>query len=125
VFDDQALRGIIARIEATFGRDMDAWLACFDEPMVFVSAPGTMTFPSHADARAFFTGQWDALRSAGFASTHADAISVSALGDDIALVDAHFTRRRADGTEMEQLDALYVCRRKGDDGWIVAALVRH
>ena len=123
--DHAALRGIIARIEETFGRDMDRWLSCFDEPMVFVSAPGTMTFPSHVEASAFFSKQWDALRTAGFASTHADAVTVSPLGDDIALVDAHFTRRRADGSEMEQLDALYVCRKKGDDGWTVAALVRH
>ena len=123
--DDQALREIIARIEATFGRDMDGWLACFDEPMVLVSAEGTMTFPTHVETRAFFTAQWDALRAAGFATTHADAVSVSPLGDDMALVDAHFTRRRADGSEMEQLDALYVCRRKGGDGWTVATLVRH
>ena len=123
--DEEALRDIIARIEASFGRDMDAWLACFDEPMVFVLAAGTMTFPSHVEARALFTGQWEALREAGFASTHADSVSVSSLGDDMALVDAHFTRRHADGSEMEQLDALYVCRRKGDDGWTVAALVRH
>ena len=118
-------RDVITEIERTFGRDMQAWLACFDEPMVLITAGGTMTFPTHADAAAFFTPQWEALRAAGFHETVAGAVTVQELADEVALVDAHFTRRRADGSEMEQLDALYVCRRKGDDGWAVAALVRH
>ena len=115
---------VITEIERTFGQDMDAWLACFDVPMVLIAPTGTMAFATHADAAAFFAPQWDALRAAGFHETVAGDVSVQRLADDVALVDAHFTRRRADGSEMEQLDALYVCRRKGD-GWRVAALVRH
>jgi ketosteroid isomerase-like protein len=117
-------RDVITGIERTFGRDMDAWLACFDEPMVLLTARGTLTFATRADATAFFAPQWEALRAAGFHETVAGAVSVQPLGDDLAIVDAHFTRRRADGTEMEQLDALYVCRRKGDR-WVAAALVPH
>jgi hypothetical protein len=121
---EAALREIIARIELTFGSDIDAWLSCFDEPMVLVAPAGTMTFVDHATARVHFLRVFEALRAAGFDSTTADRVDVRMLDDDIALVDARFTRRRADGSEMEKLAALYVCRRR-DDAWLVATLVRH
>jgi ketosteroid isomerase-like protein len=116
------LRALIARIEATFGRDIDAWLACFEEPVVVVAPQGTMTFADRAAAREFFGRMYDGLAARGFSSTGADDVRVRVVGDDIGFVDAEFTRRRADGSELERVAAIYVCRRSGD-GWRVATLV--
>jgi len=120
-------REVVARIERTFGRDLDAWLECFDEPMVVVGPDRTMSFETRAAARPFFERTYDALRAAGFDATTADDVSVRTIDDGVALVDARFTRRRADGSEMERLGALYVCRRRAGtpDEWGVAVLVRH
>lgn len=118
------LRALIARIEETFGRDIDAWLDCFDVPFAVVGAAATVTFPDRETARTFFGRLYDALADRGFASTGADAVRMRVVTDDLALVDADFTRRRADGSELERLATLYVCRR-GDAGWRVAALISH
>ena len=124
--DESGPRDVIARIERAFGRDVDAWLACFDEPLVFVGPDDTVTIETRDAARPWFESNFEALRAAGFESTGADEIRVRPMGEGMALVDAHFTRRRSDGSVLERLAALYVCRRP-DDGteWRVAALVRH
>jgi hypothetical protein len=119
---DDDLRALIARIEATFGSDIDAWLGCFDAPMVVVRAEGTVTFPDRAAARGFFDRMYEALAARGFASTEADAVRIRVVTGDLALVDADFTRRRADGSELERIGALYLCRRS-PDGWRVATLI--
>ena len=122
--DERALRELIGRIESTFGVDMDGWLGCFASPMVLVTPAGTLSMPDVAAARAQFEPMWSALADRGFHATVADTVVVRLVGDDLALVDAAFTRRRADGSELERVGALYVCRRTGD-GWIVATLISH
>jgi hypothetical protein len=52
--DDVALRGLIGRIESTFGSDLEAWLACFARPVVFVTPTATLTFADDASAAAQF-----------------------------------------------------------------------
>jgi hypothetical protein len=123
--DEHPARDVITRIERTFGRDLDAWLSCFDEPMVVVGADATAAFETRDAARSFFGRTFDALREAGFATTTADRVTVQPIDDTLALVDARFTRRRADGSEMERLGALYLCRRRaGTEEWGVAVLTR-
>ena len=122
--DDAALRALIGRIEATFGVDMDAWLACFARPMVVVTPVGTLSLADDAAAAAQFQPMWDALAARGFASTTADDVVVRSIGDGMALVDATFTRRHVDGSVLERIGALYVCRRDGDT-WSVATLIGH
>ncbi len=122
--DDAALRHLIARIESTFGLDLPAWLACFARPIVFVTPMATLTLADDADAEAQFRPMFESLASRGFHSTKADTVIIRRIDDDIALVDAAFTRRRADGSVLERVGALYVCRRSAD-GWTVATLVAH
>lgn len=122
--DDKALRALIGRIETTFGIDIMAWLSCFARPVVFVTRMGTLTLADDAAATAQFQPMFDGLAGRGFHSTKADSVVIRHIGDDMALVDAAFTRRRADGSKLERVGALYVCRRTEDD-WIVAALIGH
>lgn len=122
--DDVALRALLGRIESTFGTDLEAWLACFARPVVFVTPMATLTFADDASAAAQFRPMFDALRRRGFHSTKADSVVTRRLGEAVALVDAAFTRRRADGSVLERVGALYVCRRS-ETGWTVAALVGH
>src|SRR5690349_6645703 len=122
--DELALRAIISRIEATFGVDLHAWLANFARPVVFVTPVATLTLADDVAAEAQFGPMFEALRARGFGATTADSVVVRPLGDDVALVDAAFTRRHVDGSVLERVGALYVCRRTGDD-WIVAALIGH
>ncbi len=122
--DDTALRALIGRIEATFGVDLHRWLACFARPVVFVAPTGTLSLADDAAAEAQFRPMFSALAERGFHSTKADSVVVRIIGDELALVDAAFTRRREDGSELERVGALYVCRRT-DDAWIVAALIAH
>ena len=122
--DRAALRALIARIESTFGVDLAAWLACFARPVVFVTPMATLVLPDDAAAEAQFRPMFDALTARGFHSTVADSVVIRSIGDDLALVDAAFTRRRADGSSLERVGALYVCRRL-DDGWTVATLIAH
>ena len=121
--DSQALRELIATIERTFGRDVDEWLTVFDIPFVVV-AESTMVLPSADVARERFAAVFTAVVGRGFASTVADDVEVRVVSDDLAFVDATFTRRRADGTELERVASLYVCRRR-PDGWRVGALIPH
>lgn len=122
--DEAGLRSLIGRIEATFGVDLEAWLTCFARPMVVVTPIGTLSLADDAAAEAQFRPMFDALAGRGFHSTTADTVVVRSIGDDIALVDATFTRRRADGSELERVGALYVCRRAGDE-WVAATLIGH
>src|SRR5689334_9342389 len=122
--DDAELRALIGQIETTFGRDLEGWLACFARPVVFVTPVVTLTLADDAAAERQFRPMFDELRTLGFHSTAADSVVIRHIGDAVALVDAAFTRRRADGSELERVGALYVCRRS-DNGWSVAALVAH
>jgi hypothetical protein len=122
--DDAELRALIGRIEVTFGADIDAWLQCFARPMVVVSPVGTFTFADDNAAKRQFQPMFDALAARGFASTTADTVVVRSIADDIALVDASFTRRHVDGSVLERVGALYVCRRDGGR-WVAATLIGH
>ena len=122
--DDAALRDLIARIEATFGLDLHAWLACFARPVVFVTPIATLTLADDEAAVAQFRPMFDDLVARGFHSTKADTVVIRRIDHDVALVDAAFTRRRVDGSVLERVGALYVCRRSGE-GWNVAVLVAH
>jgi hypothetical protein len=122
--DDAALRALIGRIEATFGVDLHAWLANFARPVVFVTPVGTLTLADDAAAEAQFRPMFEGLVARGFQSTTADSVVIRPIGQDLALVDAAFTRRHVDGSVLERVAALYVCRRTADD-WIVAALIGH
>ena len=121
--DAEAVRELIATIERTFGRDVDEWLTVFDIPFVVV-AESTMVVPSADAARERFGAMFAALAGRGFASTEADDVEVRVVSDDLAFVDATFTRRRADRSELERVASLYVCRR-GPRGWRVGALIPH
>jgi ketosteroid isomerase-like protein len=120
-------RALIGRIEATFGRDLPGWLACFAEPFVLVAGGAPVVVPDHEAGAARFGPLFESLRAAGFASTEATSVEVDVLDGDVATVDASFRRLRADGTVMEELAAFYVCHRsrgKGG-GWAVTVLVPH
>ena len=121
--DTGALRELVATIERTFGRDVDEWLTVFDTPFVVV-AESTMVLPSGDAAREQFAAVFAALVGRGFVSTEADDVEVRVVSDDLAFVDASFTRRRADGSELERVATLYVCRRR-PSGWRVGALIPH
>ena len=122
--DEAGLRDLIGRIEASFGRDLHAWLTCFSRPMVLVTSTGTLSLPDDAAALAQFRPMFDDLAARGFESTRADTVTIRQLDDDLALVDAVFTRQRSDGSILERVGALYICRRT-DHEWIVATLVAH
>jgi len=115
---------LIERIEETFGRDLDAWLACFQPPFAFVTSHVTLVAADEAEARLRFGPAFERLQASGFASSVADEVTTRYLGEDLALVDARFTRRNRDGSQMGRMAAVYVCRRDAE-GWHVAAVIQH
>ena len=122
--DETGLRDLIGRIEASFGRDLHEWLSCFARPMILVTPAATLSLPDDAAADAQFRPMFDDLAARGFESTRADSVTIRQIDDDLALVDAVFTRQRSDGSLLERVGALYICRRT-DHEWIVATLVAH
>lgn len=122
--DETGLRDLIGRIEASFGRDLHAWLTCFSRPMILVTPAGTLSLPDDAAAHAQFRPMFDDLVARGFESTRADSVTIRQVDDNLALVDAVFTRQRSDRSLLERVGALYICRRT-DHEWVVAALVAH
>jgi hypothetical protein len=121
--DAEALREVVATIERTFGRDVDEWLTVFEIPFIVVG-DSTLVLASTDEARDRFGAMFTALVARGFASTEADDVEVRVVSADLAFVDATFTRRRADGSELERIATVYVCRRRAE-GWRVGALVPH
>ena len=115
---------LIERIEQTFGRDIDAWLECFSPPYAFVTPEATLVAMNEAEARHRFRPGFESLQVAGFGSSVADHVSTRYLGADMALVDAIFTRRHRNGSQMGTMAALYVCRRH-DERWRIAAVIQH
>ena len=115
---------LIERIAETFGHDLDAWLACFQPPFAFVTPEATLVAADEAEARLRFGPAFESLQGSGFASSVADEVTTRYLGEDIALVDASFTRHRRDGSQMGRMAALYVCRRYAE-GWRIAAVIQH
>ena len=115
---------LIECIEQFFGRDLDGWLSCFEPPFAFVTPEATVLAADVAEARRRFGPAFEALEGSGFGSSVADHVSTSYVGDDMALVDATFTRRHRDGSPMGRMAALYVCRRR-EEQWRIAAVVQH
>ncbi|HZT66938.1 MAG TPA: hypothetical protein VFA11_14210 [Acidimicrobiales bacterium] len=121
---DPELRSVIAGIEEWFGRDLDLFLNGWDAPVTVVGAAGTMVLADRAQAGAMFGALFSSLAEKGFERTTADTVRTRRLGDDLALVDAAFTRRRSDGSTLERVGALYVCRRVAG-AWKIVALIPH
>ena len=115
---------LIECIEETFGRDLDAWLGCFQPPFAFVTAQATLVAADEAEARLRFGPAFESLQGSGFASSVADQVTTRYLGEEIALVDASFTRHHRDGSQMGRMAALYVCRRDAER-WRIAAVIQH
>lgn len=71
-----------------------------------------------------FEALFASLAREGFDRTTADRVEIRVLDEILALVDAVFTRRRADGSVLERVASLYVCR-PVDGAWRVGALIPH
>jgi ketosteroid isomerase-like protein len=117
---EHEIRSLIQEVGKTFGRDVDAWLACFAEPLVVATSAGTMVLDLVA-ARAMGTQMFDELRERDFDHTELQEAAVTVVAEDIGVAHASFIRRRADGSVLEPVEATYLCRKRAD-GWKVVTL---
>jgi hypothetical protein len=115
------VRALIEEVGATFGRDVDGWLACFADPFVAATDAATIAL-DHDAARAMGTQMFDELRERGFDHTELQDVVITPQGDDVAFAHARFIRRRADGSILEPIEASYLCRKR-TDRWVVATLI--
>lgn len=117
---EQEIRSLIQEVATTFGRDVDAWLACFAAPLVIATDAATIVLDPDA-ARAMGTRMFDELRERGFDHTELQETAITAVAEDVAVTHASFVRRRADGSVLEPVEATYLCRKRAD-GWKVVTL---
>lgn len=118
----RGVRKLVGQIEEWFGRDLEKFLGCFDPPVAVITGAGTRNLVDRTELEAMFEPLFASLAARGFERTTADTIEARALGDGLALLDAAFTRRRVDGTALEQVASLYACRRV-DGAWRIVALI--
>ena len=91
-----------------FAGDPAVTVGFYAQPMVYVGADAVTVLATRQDQVAFVEEMQRRLRPSGFASTTVERCEVSLLKPTIALCRVAGTRRRADGSEIERIAAVYV-----------------
>lgn len=92
--------------------------------MAVLGGQGTVYLSDRSQAQSMFDPLFTTLADQGFDRSVAERVLTRQLGDDVSLVDATFVRRRSDGSALERVATLYVCRRT-NSGWRIVALIPH
>jgi hypothetical protein len=82
----------------------------FSEPITYVVPNGTLQIPNRKALISKLKGQFSELEAEDFDHTEVEEVVVTQCNDTTALVEMKNLRRlRSDSSELEKLDALYIC----------------
>lgn len=115
-------RAVLDHIVATFGRDFEVWKQVLDFPFVLIG--GDSRFEVHHDTTEEDFPWFPQLRRQGFDRLQLDRSSIRLVTESTALVDASYRRLRTDGSVLDEVGGLYVCRCVAG-GWRAAAAIGH
>ena len=125
-FTEQDARACRARIEAYFEAfhrgDSEGYADNWLFPGSIYSDGAWRQVPDRAACVAGNDAYYQHALDAGMVSGAIEALEVTPLGADAALVDGRFTRTRADGSLIARINAAYLVVRAADD-WKVAVCV--
>jgi hypothetical protein len=91
-----------------FAGDPAVTVGFYAQPMIYVGADAVSVLSTRHDQVAFVEETQRLLRPSGFAHTTVERCEVSLLKPTVALCHIAGTRRRADGSGIEQIAATYV-----------------
>jgi hypothetical protein len=110
--DEEATIAMLTKLVVSyaegFAGDPAVTVGFYAEPMVYVGADAVTVLATRQDQVAFVEEMQRRLRPSGFASTTVERCEVSLLKPTIALCRVAGTRRRADGSKIERIAAVYV-----------------
>jgi len=102
--------------------DLDQFLTCFGLPYAWVSGErGLSVTSTEGDHQKGFSRVMLDIKQRGWARSGIDRLKTWALGPDLGMILADYTRYKADGTILEQGRACYTARRDGK-AWKIIAL---
>lgn len=111
--------------EAFSTMDVDAILAFYHEPAMFVSVQGAHTVPTHsALSSAVFEPMRRDLQSRGFDRSEFNAREGYRLSESLAVLIGEAIRYKADGSELERVGITYNLR-KQNASWKIVVLTLH
>lgn len=96
----------------------------YDVPFLLTTDDGTVSFGTRNDVAAWLQSQVDAMAAAKYDHTETLANDVAILNRTTAVHRAEFSRRRADGTEINHISVTYVITRESE-GFRISALLLH
>src|ERR1700744_6672151 len=102
------LKKFVASYAEGFAGDPAVTVGFYAEPMIYVGPDGISVLATRKDQVAFVEEMQRRLRPSGFARTSVERCDVSLLKPTIALGRVAGTRRRAEGSEIERIAAVYV-----------------
>lgn len=104
--------------------DVRQILAHYGVPLLLSSDSGCMALTDEAQVLAVAQQQVDGMRSAGYDRSDELAGETTVLNRCCATHRSRFSRRRADGTEIAQLEATYLIT-DGPAGRRISAIILH
>ena len=111
-------------LQASFSLDEMRVAAFYDEPFMYVSAARTVTIATHADAVAFLSPGFKALREAGYVKTAFPELKLQSLGTGLAIISGMGIRYTREGTELASFGITYIWRH-ASAGWKLAVMTVH
>jgi hypothetical protein len=95
-----------------FNRQDNSFFACYAPVFQLVSSEGALT--SVSNETSFWDGFMKALKQRGWARSEVDRVKAWALADNLGMIIADITRRKADNSAIDQTRGMYTARRSGD-----------
>lgn len=109
-------------IDAFNREDLDHFLGCFGIPYGWVTGERGLTVTtSEDDHQSGFSRIMLDIKQRGWARSAIDQLKTWALGDNLGMILADYTRYKADGSILERGRACYTARRDGK-AWKIIAL---
>lgn len=108
-------------IDAFNREDLDHFLDCFGIPYAWVTGEHGLTVTSSEnDHQRGFSKLMIALKERGWTRSGIDLLKTWALGENLGMILADYTRYRADNSILEQGRACYTVRRDGKSWRIIS-----
>jgi ketosteroid isomerase-like protein len=104
--------------------DLNAIVAYFHLPCVFIVPQDLLAFSTYAEVEAFWAPRFADMRAADFGHTERHEASIQVLNDNTAMASSLAVRFTVDGTELERRGAAFACR-KTEFGWKIATVIHH
>lgn len=96
----------------------------FSVPFLLTTDDVIVSLGTVDEVAAWLQSQADAMSAAGYSHTETLSSDVAILNRNTAVHRADFSRRRADGTEINQMSVTYVITRESE-GFCISTLMLH